>query len=198
MYPLAIRAVATRIGPWLGNLVRSSPTFLVRFTDKLKKGGKFVGSTASDVAKWVGENPANAALAVATAASLGVSVADLIDDSAPDAADLMESLNGVVSQARLSPADAGRAAKRLLESGALSESLDLGMAADDSDDELAIAVLGYAKQQFGSVAGAKAAHRYMQAFFEMPARDVKSGMGKLDLSPQRVAEAMATLDRAAM
>lgn len=198
MYPLAIRTVATRIGPWLSNLARSSPAFFTRFTDKLRKGGKFVGTTASDVVKWVAENPANAALAVATAASLGVSVVDLIDSSAPDAKDLMDSLNDVTTQARLSPADAGRAAKRLLESGALSEGLDLGMAADDSDDELAIAVLGYAKQHFGSVAGAKAAHRYMQAFFEMPAREVKSGMSKLDLSPSRVAEAMATLNRAAM
>lgn len=198
MFPLALRTVGSRIGPWLGRIARQSPDILRKFADKLRRGGAAVGTSAGEIAEWVKANPANAALAVATAASLGMSVKELLDSSASDAPELMGQLDAVMSAARLSPAEADQAAKRLMKSGALSEELNLAIAESKVDRKIAIAVLGWAKSHYGSAEAAARAHKLHQAFFEMPLDDVMAGFADFDLSANKVAVAIRDLEQAAM
>jgi len=192
----ALIPVATRVGPYLGRLAKTSPTLIETLGSTLRAGGAKVASSVGSIAKWMGANKSNAALGIFTLASLGVSVADLIDDSASDADELKTQIDRVIAQSQLSQKEIGKARDKILGAGLHDESLQLAIAENKVNRAAAIAVLGWALSFYGSNLAAIRAHKMHQAFFEMPLADVTSGMADLDLSPSKVAAAIQAMEMA--
>lgn len=165
MYPVVLGALATRVAA----IARSAGPTLTAAAARLRALGATVGSTADDVMAWVKTNPANASLLAMTLASLGVSMADVF-----------ETPEGQAAATRL---QTGKAAlsdeSRMLEAGRASEKLNLQIAESTRDAYLAIDILRFARNHYGSVQNAVDAHMRHQAFFEMPLDDVRAGFDTL-------------------
>lgn len=168
MNPIALVTFSTRVGPWLGRAISSSPGLLATLVARLRVGGAFAGKSVGDIVKWIRANPANATLLATTLASLGMSVASLFDGTddeevAKFAADL-----NVVAQ---------KAAKLIDGYGAENENAAFGGSTEERkvQDEVAITVLSWARSFFGGVQQSVEAHRLLQAFIEMPLAEVRHG-----------------------
>lgn len=170
MYPVVVAGAAglvTRITA----LARSSSPVIAAASARLRALGVTIGSTADDMIAWVRQSPANAAMAAATLGSLGVAVSDIFES--PDG----KKLANDTTLGSISLADV----KKILDAGASSEKLDLKIAENAIDVFTARDILRFAKSHYGSPANAVRAHKYHQAFFEMPLDDVELGFETIRL-----------------
>lgn len=178
MFPAVVVA---RFGPWLGSLVRSRPGLLASVVAKLRSAGAVVGDKLDDVVKYFKSNPASASLALATIASLGVSVADLFDGTdsqqTAEVAGLIRGLDEVASHA--TPEQRSAAAASLLRYGAASETFKPGLVEKETDLLALAETLKWAKAHYGSGDAALRAHRLHQAFVELPYEEVRTGFALL-------------------
>lgn len=168
MNPIALVNFTSRVGPWLGREVAKKPALLSTLIRTLEVGGKFVGTKLADVVAWVKMNPGNAVMLASTLASLGYSVASLFGDTKDaEIGRFKDGLNEV----------ANRATQRIDEIGANSESESHNSASAEQavKDEIAIEVLGWARDFCGTIPKAIETHRKLQAFIEMPLSEVRRG-----------------------
>lgn len=199
MVAAAVAGVAARVGPWLGRAAATNPGLVARLTERLRRGGANVGTKPTDVASFARVSPMNAAMVLATIASLGLTVRGLLNDDEPQAQELESRLNTVAANASaMSEAEAGEAVKKIIAGGTVSETLNVNIAETKVDRRIGIAVLGWARSFYGSDQAALRAHRLHQAFFEMPMDDVIAGLADFDLSPAKVQSAIAELTRAGL
>lgn len=138
-------------------------------------GGGAAFRTATDILRWIGVRPGRAAVAITTAASIGYPVYTHISESATEDSQFGEMLRTAIDIARQNTA-------RMLEIASQSEKLDLAISENESDLNLAIEILSWARQHFGSADSAIRAHKRIQAFLEMPHDDVVVGYSALRIS----------------
>lgn len=178
--------VLARFGPWFGRLIRSSPDVLPKLSAALATRGISVGSTVSDVVKYVRSHPMNAAVVLSTLVTVGISLKDLftskeLNDPAVQATAERLKVNATAPAATATQTALPMAIDaRVLAAGAHSQSLTLDLGKSE-DLELARQTLSWARAFFGSTKAALAAHDYMQAFFEMPRKTVDDGFRNLKL-----------------
>lgn len=167
MNPLVTSAVSARLGPWLGRLATNSAPLFRKLVEQLAVGGKFAGSKVQEVVAWAKANPGNMALLLSTLAAMGVSVVELFDKTTNrDVVEFKNSLEAV----------AERASAMIDAAGAKSEALSAPEVVKEVVTIQAQKVtLAWAKQMFGGELGAVNAHRFLQAFLEMPLSNVQFG-----------------------
>lgn len=171
--------VVSRFGPWFGRVVKSNPRMLDTVGNKLRAGGAAVGSKLSDIVGFFKSSPVNAALTLATVASVGVGVSELFDGVEADAdwTGLLDGLENVAAYA--SPAQREAAAKKIMAAGALSESFGAVSEQEEIERASSIEVLRWAKGHFGGNNSVLTAHRLLQAFLEMPYERVRTDLATL-------------------
>lgn len=163
---MALPAAAT-VASTLTSVASRSPALVGVIGARLRNLGHSVGSTVDEMVSWVKSNPGNAAIAAATMASLGIQIMDVEGDVA-----------SALKQAALGELNLEDTIK-VLQAGASSEQLLLGLRNKESDLKIAREVLGWARSHYGSVAAAKRAHALHQAFFEMSQDDIETGFDVL-------------------
>lgn len=170
MFPVAISGAAGLVAR-VTALARSSAPVIGAATARIRAMGVTIGSTADDLIAWIKANPANATLAAATLASLGVAVSDVFttEEGKQKSGEVLLGISGLAD------------VKRILDAGSSSEKLDLKVAENAIDVYTAREILRFAKSHYGSGAGAVQAHKLHQAFFEMPLDDVEIGFDTIRL-----------------
>lgn len=181
MYPVVVANVATKVGPWLGR----NPGMLAPLVTRLRTAGVVVGEKVTELVAWAKANPGNSAMLVTTLATLGVKVSDWLSSDDEESKALIAKLDDIASA---NAAQRAAVAKRLTSAAGASSVLDLDLG-KDVDQAVAIQVLAFARNHYGSVAAAKAAFSLHQAFFEMSPDDIESGFNNLNLSAESVARA---------
>lgn len=168
MNPIALVNFTTKVGPWLGRLVGSNAKLLPALLAKLKVGGQFVGRSIDDIVRWARANPANATFLALTLAQLGHSVAGLLGGSNDEeVAQFQKGIDSIAAKAMLTIDTIGEQSEKAGFGGA-TESRKV-------QDEVSIETLSWARGFFGGVSQAVQAHRMLQAFVEMPLKEVQHG-----------------------
>lgn len=178
-----IAGFIARLGPWLGRAISATPALLPKLVSKLKVAGGFAGNSVGAIVTWAKANPLNAVMIASTLASLGFSVSELIDSKDDAGADKFKS-----DLDKLATTSAAKAEALLLGIGAKSEQFNTDI--DDEKNATNAAahreVLLWARSMFGSPQQAMMAHKYLQAFVEMPISDVRQGYEIYNLTGLRL------------
>lgn len=169
--------VLARFGPWLGRLIKASPSKWTQIVQAISSKSGFLAKSVDDLVAYAKKSPLNAGLIFSTIASLGVSIADLFDTeelAAPESRKTATMLN------MLALGSSHEDAMRLIYSvAAASEALKTGLATQEVQMDAVQTVCTWARGQFGSVRGAIQAHSLLQAFIELPLAEVEVGFRRL-------------------
>lgn len=180
---LATRATLARFGPWIGRVAKQSPQIIDQAYTKIVSSGKSISPGISGLKSFFTSSPINAALVLSTLASLGVSVWDLFDDDAKKdtlTGEFISTLDDIAST--FNATQRRESEKMILDIGAESEKLKVGLADREVETLTAIDVLSWARSHYGSPVSAMRAHRLSQAFQEMAYEDVRTGFATLRLN----------------
>lgn len=174
-----------------------NPKFFAELIDKLKASGfgaaaalkdkdfwKKIAASPVTLFDWVKANPGQAIFITTALTSMGVNVMNLMKDEAakPGSTVTLSSeeysvLSNIQREGDKAFERARSAAGQALL-GYASEDDDFEAGLDDDQIARAVAtieVLRWAQSFFGNKEAAKRAHIMLQAFFEMPVRDVETG-----------------------
>lgn len=177
-------AVLARFGPWFGRLIKSSPALLANLVNKLRASGKVVESSVEGVIAYAKANPTSFSLVLATLAELGVSVYHLFGHDDVSESEKAAALKLEHTAIAVPQESKNAAFSRVLQIAASSETLrEDPKKPDDREEraELLAQVCGWAKGFFGNAENAINGHGMLQAFVELPRKDVVYAFNHLKL-----------------
>lgn len=196
MLPLAATAAAVpvvinyagRLGPYLGRLAAANPSLVTDLAFRMRTAGAKSVTNIASMIDWARKNPLNAGLIAAQLAAMGHSVYALFDNpDDPDTAATIAGYERVTQNAR----ERFEKGAELIVSAAGEKSVtaSLGTAEEAAEEKSRVEAvkrtLKFADDFFGGAADARVAHRYMQAFFEMPEALVKRSFEDLNYRSAR-------------
>lgn len=165
-----------KVGPFILRLGKQAPSTLAAAAARMRNAGHAVGNTAQSMLEWAKRNPTGAGLLVATIASLGVDVAELLEDGPGKEEAKAEARKLAQGDAPLNLNENSLA----LAAAARSETIAVNLGQGQSDAVADVReILSFASKFFGNAQMAKRAHVMLQGFFEMKYSDVVFGYDNL-------------------